>query len=751
MSGQNPSFPYGSKIYTDADFSVPDTPDRVVEPYAGGTRFFKPFSQSEQPLQELGLLDVTRPPFCADMTGIQDATKALRDCIAAAQRYQLVCWIPLGTYRISDTLPCRQNIWWQDYPFRAYRISARRYPVVIMGERRAKGDSYERPVIRLSAHAPGFGYPEHPKPVLDVFYGAESAAHSAPASIENMITGLRLVIEEGNKGAIGARFYAAQGCSMEDCVLDMGDGYCGIWGSAGNGGSHCQNEIHGGKIGVLIEKGTPGSVLSGFLLDHQRDHAVVCGAKQAVDLVGCRIVSDSQKPPVVSFGGQYDLINQGQLSLIDCIITFEQCMPDGMIQAAISSRESMYLHNVYIRNASHAVWNPDGSCLSANGGDWCHVRQWGHGVPSMPHEGRIYTSPLYTDGKRADKSTLDAGILCAPPPPDLLNKHRSHLPLWQDVLDCNVKTRWGAVGDGIQDDTDALQHALDAGGDVFLPKGYYRITRTLHLKTHTRLIGVAQNLSQIIVTQTPEGAFGKAQEAVPALDTPDASEAAVILAYCGIVTSRQMPQVYALRWRVAGASVLRNFVFYADPGYRFTWASMDRHHPWVLVTGSGGGRWFHFWCDQTQGGSGYRILRIQGTREPFSIYACNPEHSRSEYEMDILDSQNVMIYNLKSECNAPNLLICRSRNIALFSSGGDATVPEGEALYRIQDSSDILLTLLYDYRIFSHGHGPEYFSGTWVDPMKWSMVCLEKQGCVQMTAPCERPFVYQIGTYRDPK
>ena len=81
MSGQNPSFPYGSKIYTDADFSVPDTPDRVVEPYAGGTRFFKPFSQSEQPLQELGLLDVTRPPFCADMTGIQDATKALRDCI----------------------------------------------------------------------------------------------------------------------------------------------------------------------------------------------------------------------------------------------------------------------------------------------------------------------------------------------------------------------------------------------------------------------------------------------------------------------------------------------------------------------------------------------------------------------------------------------------------------------------------------------------------------------------------------------
>ncbi len=39
---------------------------------------------------------------------------------------------------------------------------------------------------------------------------------------------------------------------------------------------------------------------------------------------------------------------------------------------------------------------------------------------------------------------------------------------------------FGAVGDGQTDDTDAIQHAIDdGGGDILLPKGNYRITRSL--------------------------------------------------------------------------------------------------------------------------------------------------------------------------------------------------------------------------------------------------------------------------------
>ena len=51
----------------------------------------------------------------------------------------------------------------------------------------------------------------------------------------------------------------------------------------------------------------------------------------------------------------------------------------------------------------------------------------------------------------------------------------------------NVKTAYGAGGDGIADDTDALQRGLDnlsSGGEIktlFLPAGVYRITGTLKL------------------------------------------------------------------------------------------------------------------------------------------------------------------------------------------------------------------------------------------------------------------------------
>lgn len=42
---------------------------------------------------------------------------------------------------------------------------------------------------------------------------------------------------------------------------------------------------------------------------------------------------------------------------------------------------------------------------------------------------------------------------------------------------------FGAVGDGVTDDTDALQHALDEGvGELRLPRGDYRITRPLRLE-----------------------------------------------------------------------------------------------------------------------------------------------------------------------------------------------------------------------------------------------------------------------------
>ena len=62
----------------------------------------------------------------------------------------------------------------------------------------------------------------------------------------------------------------------------------------------------------------------------------------------------------------------------------------------------------------------------------------------------------------------------------------------------NVKW-YGAVGDGVADDTSFIQMALDSTNSVLIPKGTYRITDTLLIPSGTRLIG--QGIDSTIIQQ----------------------------------------------------------------------------------------------------------------------------------------------------------------------------------------------------------------------------------------------------------
>ncbi|MHC1693668.1 MAG: glycosyl hydrolase family 28-related protein [Eubacteriales bacterium] len=53
----------------------------------------------------------------------------------------------------------------------------------------------------------------------------------------------------------------------------------------------------------------------------------------------------------------------------------------------------------------------------------------------------------------------------------------------------NVR-QFGATGDGITDDTESIQKALDSGSSrtVFIPEGVYRITSTLQVSSDTSIV-----------------------------------------------------------------------------------------------------------------------------------------------------------------------------------------------------------------------------------------------------------------------
>lgn len=84
-----------------------------------------------------------------------------------------------------------------------------------------------------------------------------------------------------------------------------------------------------------------------------------------------------------------------------------------------------------------------------------------------------------------------------------LSKH-AVLSFYTDT-DTNVKTfkQYGAVGDGVADDTLAIQSALLSGGDVFVEEGTYKITSTIVIPSNTRIRGLGDK-SKITIGADPD-------------------------------------------------------------------------------------------------------------------------------------------------------------------------------------------------------------------------------------------------------
>ena len=208
--------------------------------------------------------------------------------------------------------------------------------------------------------------------------------------------------------------------------------------------------------------------------------------------------------------------------------------------ASAFSNGSLILENVSFKNVRTAVQGPKNATALAGTSDSMKVAAWGQGHQYTP------TGPASFQG-----------IIPGFPRPNDLSAgnvyYQRSKPSYATVpVSQFLSTRTlGAKGDGITDDTAALQKAINAaslGGQIlFFDAGTYRITKTLHVPRSSKLVGESY---PVIMSSGPF--FAKMNHPRPVVQIGQPGEVGNV-EWSDMIISTQGPQAGAvlIEWNLA--------------------------------------------------------------------------------------------------------------------------------------------------------------------------------------------------------
>ena len=596
--------------------------------------------------------------------GRADDTAALQhalDTVADTTKQGIVFLAP-GRYRVSRTV----YIW----------------PGV-----RLIGYGPERPVITLGARTPGFAT----DPAYMLFFagarllpGADSgprrrpttpfrgtvpstiAVDANPGTFYSAISNVDMEIGEGNPGAIGVRSHYAQHCFLSHMTFRIGSGLAGI-DEAGN----LADDLHfeGGDYGIRTGKPSPGwqftlldSSFSGQRKAAIREHEA-----------GLTLVHSSIR-------------NEPEGISIDPGFAEELWVEDSEFRdvrgpAITVSNEHNARTEINVRNA-RCVKVPVFARLRESGkefpaaGNAYRVTSFSHGLTlkDLKDQGAIETS------FHADPSPSGSGADFAR---NAVLQEPSPAEPWANLRDL------GAVGDGVHDDTAAVQAAVRDHRIVYAPSGRYRLTATVQLRPDTVLFGLHPSTTEFVLDDESPN-FNGAGGPVPMLVAPPSGTTSVsgIGLYAGGINNRAT----ALLWQAGEHSQVNDVRFLGghgtnkadgtranpynpthsgDPDPRKRW---DAQYPslWVL---HGGGTFANIWTPDTYAQAG---MMISDTETPGRVYELSSEHHvRNEVELRHAAHWEILALQTEEEWGE-----------------------SGHALpLSIQDSHDILVANFHSYRV----------------------------------------------------
>ncbi len=429
--------------------------------------------------------------------------------------------------------------------------------------------------------------------------------------------------------------------------------------------------------------------------------------KAALEAIG------NQANDIHVHGGRYGIITgktspAWQFLLIDS--TFE-----GQSEAAISTHEAGFtLIRDRISNAPVAIEIPDGQVeqLYARDLQLDHISKFAlepgdvhnlrneitmtniacsnvpHFAPGIDARSRNYLEEQYTQGLYIGPDGREQGIE---------SHHRERAlasapaALQTDIPALPPMTDWvnvhsvGVRGDGGDDDTAAIQRAVDGHRVLYFPGGMYRLTGSIHLRPDSVLIGFSPFTTQFTLIDADPQFQGNGAP-IPLLIAPRGGK--TLVTGFGISTGNLNPRAAGIEWLAGPQSFLDDTEFIRShneagrffgpampPPARGTQVQVDAQYPSLWIHEGGGGVFRDLWSHAGTANAG---VVVENTTTPGVIYQLSNEHHiRREVRFD--HAANWTVYDLQTEEEKPE--------------GADAVALE------VVNSHDLLFVNTYMYRV----------------------------------------------------
>ncbi|PTB47605.1 carbohydrate-binding module family 50 protein [Trichoderma harzianum CBS 226.95] len=416
--------------------------------------------------------------FGAKGDGKTDDTAAINAAISSGGRcgpncgsstiFPAVVYFPPGTYLIST-------------------------PIIQYYNTQLLGDPISVPTILGASSFVGLGMI-----TSDVYIGDNEEWYINTNNFLRNIRNFIIDVRNTNPSAsvCGVHWQVAQGTSIENVTFYMlfnsntpGNTQQGIYMENGSGGFLADLTFVGGNFGAYMGNQ---QFTTSHLIFVQCNTALQIHWDWAWTMQDFVIESCATGLTIVGGAGGAHSTGQGvgSLVLVDTIIANT---PNGIVTSlAAENSTSFLLQNVGFFNVQKAVQdNVRGTTMLA-GGNQVLVDSWGFGQINNATGPSKFVNGANIPAMTRPSSLL--GVTNQNMKPNLFTRRR---PTYYNVPTnkvMNVK-QLGAKGDGVTDDTAALNAILDGAANtssiVYFPHGVYAITSTLHVPVGSRIIGQA--------------------------------------------------------------------------------------------------------------------------------------------------------------------------------------------------------------------------------------------------------------------